>query len=381
MQKQFKQLQEHAITWRIIFILLVIVTANLSAQDTGQHIAIGQTIQLESKILKENRLIQVYLPNNYEESQEKYPVIYLLDSRRNFHYITGHVGMYGLNGKMPQVIVIGIINTDRLRDMTPTKSTRGYWGNTEPRLGRSGGANNFLGFIEKELMPYVNKHYRTAPYNTLLGHSQGGVFTFYALMKNPRLFRAYISLSPALWWDNKVMVGMWEKFLASKPDLKDLSLYFTAANEGGEYLKSVEAFKTLLDKHTPQGLLWRYKHFDKETHGSMFLKGSYNGIALAFDGWGFHGLGRKKPADLEARHKELERKYGYQIRFPMGVLSMMGYVAMQEKRYQDAVDIFLNCIKRNPENRNFYLQVAEGYRQLGKKEQAAKYDKLAEQRQ
>ncbi len=377
MPKRLKQ-HNHFTAGALLLVSLVMTAGHLGAQETGEPVTIGQTFRIESKILKETRSIQVYLPRNYENSGEKYPVLYILDSRRNFHFTTGLVRGLSGSSKMPRMIVIGIVNTNRMRDMTPTKSTTSYFGNDDPRLRHSGSAGHFLEFIEKELVPYVNGKYRTAPYNILLGHSMAGMLALHALVEKTGLFRAYIAISPALWWDNNVMTRKVKDFLASKPVLKGRRLYFSVSDEGGGYQKSIGALKTVLEQQAPPDFSWTYDWFKEENHGSTSLKGSYNGLSFIFGGWRPPGIMGMKPEKIEAHYQKLTREYGFSVPFPMGMLNAMGYMAMQEKRYRDAVDVYAYCIKREPENSRFYRQLAEAYRRLGQPDQAAKYDGIAQ---
>jgi uncharacterized protein len=109
------------------------------------------------------------------------------------------------NTVLPEMIVVGILNTDRTRDLTPTHSTSSAFGQTPEMLKNSGGADNFLAFIEKELMPYIDTTYPVAPYKMLVGHSFGGLFAMHTLLNKPQLFNSYIAIDPSLWWDDQAL--------------------------------------------------------------------------------------------------------------------------------------------------------------------------------
>ena len=153
---------------------------------------------------------------NYAESDEKYPVLYVLDADMLFGWVTAlvreaaslrAVGYPTAGFVPPNLIVVGIgypmtvrrqpklAFSLRTRDQTPTKNPWDKeWG------GISGGAKNFLRFIRDELMPCINSNYRTDPTDsTIVGHSLGGLFALYVLFHEPDTFRRYVASSPSLW--------------------------------------------------------------------------------------------------------------------------------------------------------------------------------------
>ncbi|AGH44804.1 alpha/beta hydrolase [Paraglaciecola psychrophila] len=117
----------------------------------------------------------------------------------------------------------------------------------------SGGANNFLDFIEKELIPYVNKSYRTNNFKILSGHSLGGLLTVYALQSRPYLFQAHFAFSPSLWWHNQVIFEDAKNFLANTPQLNNY-LYLNLGNEKGDMFSAFNKYTDLLKTHTPKAL-------------------------------------------------------------------------------------------------------------------------------
>ena len=142
-----------------IFIVLVLVNNSTAyASLRGE----SKFDSLPSKILGEQRELLVRLPNNYHQNTDlSYPVLYLLDGQRNFNHTAGTLDFLNQDGKAQEMIIIAIKNTHRARDYTPT-----YDENYNP-WGISGGADNFLDFIEKELIPYVNNNYRTNNFKVL----------------------------------------------------------------------------------------------------------------------------------------------------------------------------------------------------------------------
>ena len=133
--------------------LLLFITVSCFSQ-ANNNITIGKIDTVRSKILNENRRIWVYVPasaTNKMFTQQVYPVVYLLDGPSHFHSVTGLIQQLSFvsgNTVLPEMIVVGIQNTDRTRDLTPTHNTESAFGQSPESLKTSGGADNFLNFIE-----------------------------------------------------------------------------------------------------------------------------------------------------------------------------------------------------------------------------------------
>src|SRR6476660_6087335 len=154
---------------KYIICLIVLLTASVLP---GQ-ISIGIKDSVYSKILNETRELWVYMPESAKSNPEhKFPVAFLLDGETYFHSFTGevsHLSEVNGNAIIPDMIVVGIINRNRMFDLSPGHDSTF---NIQP----NGGGEKFTMFIEKELIPYMDKHYPTAPYRMLAGHSLGGIF-------------------------------------------------------------------------------------------------------------------------------------------------------------------------------------------------------------
>ena len=173
----------------LLTVSFLILTVNLFAgTNDSKPFVIGETITLKSDILNEDRQILISKPAGYDQSSMKYPVMYLLDGNAHFHHTTGIIQFLWSIGNMPQMIVVAIPNTQRTRDLTPATS------DTSSRLQNAGGADNFLKFIRRELMPHVESNYRTQPYKLLVGHSFGGLFAVNTLLTHPESFDAYVAI-------------------------------------------------------------------------------------------------------------------------------------------------------------------------------------------
>ena len=148
----------------IIITVLLIISSFSYGQVIKNDIVLGKRLSIESKILNETRDIYVYLPEGYEESNESYPVMYVLDGESKFTISAAIVNFIARNQQIPQMIVVGIPNVARNRDFTPI---------VDDRMQNSGGADNFINFLEEELIEFVDNTYRTQDYKVLFGHLSG----------------------------------------------------------------------------------------------------------------------------------------------------------------------------------------------------------------
>jgi predicted alpha/beta superfamily hydrolase len=195
-----------------IFILLVLTfTATLlfaqknkvKQPETTKPFVLGVIDEIQSKELGEKRILNIYLPEGYQQGETtKYPVIYLLDGSadEDFIHIVGLVQFQSFEwiNQVPKSIVVGIATVDRRRDFTfPTTIEEDKKAN--PTAGHS---DKFISFIEKELQPFIEKKYKTNTTKTIIGQSLGGLLATEILFKKPTLFNKYIITSPSLWWNN-----------------------------------------------------------------------------------------------------------------------------------------------------------------------------------
>src|SRR5579863_361453 len=90
--------------------------------NTSNNITIGKIDSLYSKTLSEERKIWVYVPEAASDTSKRFPVLYLLDGDSHFASVVGIIKHLANSSSGPDMIIVGIPNTDRTRDLTPTKS-------------------------------------------------------------------------------------------------------------------------------------------------------------------------------------------------------------------------------------------------------------------
>lgn len=194
-----------------VFLTLSLLAMSLSicAQlDThAEELVIGEQLTLYSEQLDEDRLINVYLPTSYHpDSLNTYPVIYLLDGsmHEDFIHVVGLVqfGSMSWINLLPESIVVGVSNEDRKHDFTyPTSVPE-----DKAEFPTTGGSEDFINFLDSELIPSIAARYRTSGHRTIIGQSLGGLLATEILFKRPEMFNDYIIVSPSLWWDDQSLL-------------------------------------------------------------------------------------------------------------------------------------------------------------------------------
>lgn len=191
------------IIFPVIFFSNSVFSQQQHATETSKPFVLGSIVELQSKVLSEKRVLNVYLPEGYDQGDTiKYPVVYLLDGSADEDFIHT-VGLFQFNtfswiDRVPKSIVVGIATVDRRRDFTFPSTIESEKKNY-PTTGHSA---KFISFLENELKPFINSRYKTNLSAMLIGQSLGGLLATEILLKKPELFNKYLIISPSIWWDN-----------------------------------------------------------------------------------------------------------------------------------------------------------------------------------
>ncbi|WP_448566474.1 alpha/beta hydrolase-fold protein [Thalassotalea ganghwensis] len=351
----------------ILFVLL------FSSREANANVrGISKTDSLYSNVLSEQRDLLIHLPNNYKENQMlDYPVLYLLDGQRNFAHTIGTLDLLNQSSMAPEMIVIAIKNTHRTRDLTPS------YDESYNEWGVSGGADNFLDFIEKELIPYVNKTYRANNFKLVSGHSLGGLLSIYAFQSRPELFQAHFAFSPSLWWHKQIIFKEAESFLKNSDELNTY-LYVNMGNEGGHMLSSYERYITLLDSHNRKGFKFNSDLDTSETHNTTALAGNSLALQNLFVTLNpSHEIIAKGIPAIKEFFKKQSTIYGYEIKPSYESLNQVAYKALKEKDFTKAIAIFKENVKNYPYKADAYDSLADGYKANGELDKALEMRNLA----
>ncbi|WP_053970622.1 alpha/beta hydrolase [Mangrovimonas sp. ST2L15] len=250
--------------------LLLITILTISCKDKGMvyndPIPKHDSLTISSKFVNEERIINIWTPPNYKNSGDSFPVLYMPDGgiKEDFPHIANTLNKLLSENKIPPFILVGIENTERGRDLT---------GFSEAEYDKqfcpiTDGAKNFRAFIVEELMPEINKKYRTANRKGIIGESLAGLFVMETFFTKPNTFNFYIAMDPSLWWNNHFLAKNADSLLSKFPD-QNLKLWFagSSAEDISQFTKSID--KTL-KTNAPAKLIWKYSDEPNEKHNTIF---------------------------------------------------------------------------------------------------------------
>lgn len=214
------------------FYALCVYSQKTEQQQSSRPFVLGEIHELQSKLLGETRILNVYLPDGYNSKDSiKYPVIYLLDGSadEDFIHIVGLVQYNSFEWihELPKSIVIGIATVDRRRDFTFPTSIKA----DQKRYPTTGHSDKFISFIATELQPFIEREFKTTSSKTLIGQSLGGLLATEILFKHPSLFNKYIIVSPSLWWDNGSLLNTNPEILNASYN-QQTDIYIGVGKEG-----------------------------------------------------------------------------------------------------------------------------------------------------
>ena len=263
------------------FILIFLNVTAVNAEDKFAEMTItdSQVRFLQSKIVKQQYQLLIKTPEGYGQSTKTYPVIYFLDAQWDFPLMVSSYGQSYYDGFIPEAILVGIQwggenpdpNVLRVRDFTPSHMTE---------IPDSGGADNFLQFIKQELIPFMGSEYRTNENRVLMGSSYGGLFTLYALFREPNLFNAYFPTSPASGWDNNLLYTHAEGF-AEKNLTRPIRLY-CAIGEFDNLMPAFDDLDVFFNKKSLEGLSFKFERLKGLGHASLKSAGNTWGLHYVF---------------------------------------------------------------------------------------------------
>jgi predicted alpha/beta superfamily hydrolase len=388
---------------RLSILLSILSLCLISKGQRGvQPIVLAHVDTLYSQLLKEKRPVWIYSPS-YDTTyftRPQYPVLYLLDADAYFSSLVTMVQQLSvINGNtiLPEMIIVGIPNLPgkRIHDLTPTFSTID---------ANFGGGESFISFLEKELIPYVDEHYATAPYRTLIGHSLGGLLVVNTLLKHPKLFSAYVALDPSIFYAQRALLQQ-TNIIIKRPNFQGRSLFLGIANtmdpgmdilqvrndtsQSTNHIRSILKLKDELQATVSNGLKWSYKYYQQDDHASMPLIGEYDALRYIFRNNHFP---RNQPENqyfdksysgvqikslIDAHYKLLSTEMGYPVRPPEALINRLAYTFLQEKDFERSESFFRTNIQYYPNSFNVYDGMGDYYLAIGRRVIAIAYFKKA----
>ena len=356
--------------------LIIFYSSSTLAEPDLKQQTISYTQQIHtinSAVLNEERTVVVQLPKSYQAEPNKvYPVIYRLDGAGNIPLISAVMERLQNDNRAPEAIIVAIENNNRLRDLYPTV-------NKEPQgpVDEGGGAAKFLAFIEQELMPLINKSYRTHNYNVIAGASAAGVFALYTMQANPDLFQAHIAYSPAVWWNYGASVKATKAFINKSKNLSNY-IYINIGEEAGIMRERYNELQQALQSNSLPNLRFFSDAFDGVSHNLTSVAGSFNAYHNLF-------LPKQMPisaltddvTSIDAYYQSLSQQWGEQIAPSDRAVRSLGYNLTGSKQFTRAIEVFRYNIKNHPKSVDAFSALSYGYEMQGDTRQALEQMKFA----
>ncbi len=380
-------------------IIYLIVIASLSlpfglcSQQVHENvsenqISIGIKDSLFSEALKEQREIWIHVPNSHSD-ERKYPVLYVLDGEYNFESVVGLKKANVISGIIPEMIVVAIPNTDRYRDLT----TSHIGDDTNP----SGGADNFIKFIETELIPFIDKKYPTTPYRTFFGHSLGGLVVVNTLLNHSHLFNNYLAIDPSLSWGMQKPLEQARQTI-KESEFENKSIYIAIANTlnglmnfekaledtttATLHLRAILEFSKLAESNDQLSSKWKY--YENESHGTVPVVAEHDAFRFLFSWYKFEHWDEfyaPEPKLTGGELVELLVSYYERISGIMGAhfypeeyeVNRLAYMFLGKNDYERALPFFELNIKNYPKSANAYDSMGDYYNSVSDRTNAIKY--------
>jgi predicted alpha/beta superfamily hydrolase len=332
-----------------------------------------QTLEINSKIFNGVRKVKISLPAEYQEyPNRKYKVVYLFDAqsealynftKETFNYLFNNSDIY-----IEPVILVGIETKNRQFEFLPKNNTsqplKDYF--EQVKLG---GADSLCMSLRNEVIPFIQNAYPCNGYNLAVGHSLGGSFITYSLIKFPELFKAAIAVSPNYYYDQEQLLSRFDSLTTSQKFAnKFLYISYGKGDKLEERFRpSTMKMESLLKKKKLVGLRWTVKSLDNDSHGTTPMEGIFKGLLqfsreLTVDDAQAKTFAKDKkvsyPDNLKAYYKRQSELSGIQLP-TIGDVNRLAYNCFYSKNYDDAIKIMKWAISLYPDDSNLYDSMGE----------------------
>ncbi|MDZ7723048.1 MAG: alpha/beta hydrolase-fold protein [candidate division KSB1 bacterium] len=281
-----------------VFLILVNFSLSMKTQAETPPFVLNNThkVQMKSEWTGHEHELVIYLPDSYENSPEKhYPVLYFTDAYWDMPLLHSIYGQLTYDNVLPELIMVGFsypgedVNYGdlRSRDLSPTRVSAANI--------KSGQGPEFLTFIEKTVIPYMQSEYRVdAKDRALAGSSMGGLFVLYAMYEKPNLFKRYIAISPAAGWDNRYLFDRDDRYAATHKTLQVRLFLSYGTDEYEPFREPIIALqKKLATRNYDEFALLNFA-IEGERHSGVKSEGYSRGLRWIFQNIAPHG-----PSGLE----------------------------------------------------------------------------------
>lgn len=245
-----------------LFTLVLAAVVPQQQEPQVQH----ESFTIQSTFLNETRTINVHLPPYYAGNRREYPVLYMPDGGldEDFPHVVKTVDSLLAANQIRPVILVGIPNTERRRDLTGPTSVK-----SDSAIAKHvGGSAAFRLFISNELMPQIAKRYRTTPERGIIGESLAGLFIVETFFATPNMFTHYMAFDPSVWWNKGAMIDSSAAVIA-RLDSKPRTLYLATSGEPSTAV-GIGHLDSVLKANPPKGLKWIYEPRPDLEHSTIF---------------------------------------------------------------------------------------------------------------
>jgi predicted alpha/beta superfamily hydrolase len=341
----------------VVVLTLLVSPTQASSAVQGEDIVVGRSITLRSKIYEKEIRLLITLPGDYDETEERYPVLYTVQAY--FLHTAGTVEQLS-RGQIPKMVYVHVDTYDA-GDFVPTE--------IEGRAS-SGGADRFIDFFEQELIPFIDSHYRTQPFRILQSSSWGGVFCLYTALTRPDVFNSYIAATPWLIYDgdDKYMLSHAQGFLKDRSYDRRF-LFMALGNDRDPGLREgFNAISEVLRDYAGHGLRFTSFFWEDEDHWSTQHKAVYEGLKWTFADWRDipDEVLEAGPDAIRAYRKKVARLYGYDIGIATATLGMYGMRRMREGKADQAIAMLELRAEWSPDQPWGFEQLGRAYEAAGR---------------
>ena len=357
------------------------------AQETAKDYITGKQVFMKSEVLNEDRKLLVSLPSNYDKSVHDYPVIYVMDAEFLFDLTQAMVNIRAQRNYMPQSIIVGIVNnTGKRSDMAlilKNKEGREFFG------GYGGKSKEYVTFLKKEVIPFVEQKYRANQYRTIIGMSPTFGPVLEAFWNDPKLFRGYIVLASELAQNTANGKSVENQILAavSSGNHSGNALYIGKAsrdllNRPLEEAKAYINLNTSIKNLNLKDFRYKIEVLENEDHYGMAVPGIQHGLETIYpkDVWNIpykNFRNAKNPAKiLKSYYDDLSKQYGFRVVpnedafYFVGNLSGIARRLKSQKRYKDLVAFLELSVNYYPNSAGLYKSLSEAYKSINELEKA-----------
>ena len=339
---------------RCLWLLTVMLVLGLPAHaETVPPTA--SNFRWHSTVLNEDRSYRVVLPDSYSwASSRRYPVLYLLDGQTHGTHTAGSLGYLMQQGEIPELIIVSIDSTVRVRDFTQTDWPEAWIG--------GGGAEHFADFLQRELIPRIEHDYRAQPFRILSGHSASGQFALHMLATRPALFNAVLAMAPSLDWDHGLPAREMESELAKPGRPSPRFVYFAYADDFKDALAADLRLAKALKAPGEKVLRVVVGAHPEERHGGIALLANIEGMRALYAGYQMPNSDEPPtlPA-MQANYDALGARLGIAMPVPESALNDLAYRLLESKEVVQATVLFERAARESPESSNAWGSLADAY--------------------